>query len=489
MCISDVFRIFIPMKKQVTDISKVLQNMAEEMQLMREAINQQHAEIAKLNRNIESLKHQLRKKNEEITELKDRLSKYENPEKDSSNSNTPPSKERIENEIVRRTKTLRKSSGKKPGGQVGHKGHKLSCIDTPDEIVDDIPNYCTNCSESLADAERILDYVTQVVSIPDIKPVIKEIRHYVMICKNCGERIRTTPRRRSNDVVYDASVKSLVVYLSVVQFLPYGRIASFLHDVLGLSPSEGSLVNWVNEAKRNAQPIVDKIKEYIMSSNIVGFDESGCYCNKRLDWAWIAQTVYYTLLFRANSRSSKVLTEQFGDSLERMTAVTDRHSAYFALHFLNHQVCLAHLLRELQYLSELDTNQKWSEQIANLFREAIHERNTNPTAIINKTSWLDKLDSLLKLNVSNLGKKFNTLKNGLIKCRDYIFNFLEDPMIPSDNNASERGIRKLKIKLKNSCTFRSDFGADAFLELHSVVETAKKHNQTPFNAIQALFEV
>lgn len=463
--------------------------MAEEMQLMREAINQQHAEIAKLNRNIESLKHQLRKKNEEITELKDRLSKYENPEKDSSNSNTPPSKERIENEIVRRTKTLRKSSGKKPGGQVGHKGHKLSCIDTPDEIVDDIPNYCTNCSESLADAERILDYVTQVVSIPDIKPVIKEIRHYVMICKNCGERIRTTPRRRSNDVVYDASVKSLVVYLSVVQFLPYGRIASFLHDVLGLSPSEGSLVNWVNEAKRNAQPIVDKIKEYIMSSNIVGFDESGCYCNKRLDWAWIAQTVYYTLLFRANSRSSKVLTEQFGDSLERMTAVTDRHSAYFALHFLNHQVCLAHLLRELQYLSELDTNQKWSEQIANLFREAIHERNTNPTAIINKTSWLDKLDSLLKLNVSNLGKKFNTLKNGLIKCRDYIFNFLEDPMIPSDNNASERGIRKLKIKLKNSCTFRSDFGADAFLELHSVVETAKKHNQTPFNAIQALFEV
>lgn len=489
MCISDIFRTFIPMKEQVTDISKVLQNMAEEMQLMREAINQQHAEIAKLNRNIESLKHQLRKKNEEITELKDRLSKYENPEKDSSNSNTPPSKERIEDEIVRRTKTLRKSSGKKPGGQVGHKGHKLSCIDTPDEIVDDIPNYCTNCSESLADAERILDYVTQVVSIPDIKPVIKEIRHYVMICKNCGERIRTTPRRRSNDVVYDASVKLLVVYLSVVQFLPYGRIASFLHDVLGLSPSEGSLVNWVNEAKRNAQPIVDKIKEYIMSSNIVGFDESGCYCNKRLDWAWIAQTVYYTLLFRANSRSSKVLTEQFGDSLERMTAVTDRHSAYFALHFLNHQVCLAHLLRELQYLSELDTNQKWSEQIANLFREAIHERNTNPTAIINKTSWLDKLDSLLKLNVSNLGKKFNTLKNGLIKCRDYIFNFLEDPMIPSDNNASERGIRKLKIKLKNSCTFRSDFGADAFLELHSVVETAKKHNQTPFNAIQALFEV
>lgn len=151
--------------------------------------------------------------------------------------------------------------------------------------------------------------------------------------------------------------------------------------------------------------------------------------------------------------------------------------------------CVAHLLRELQCLSELDTDQKWSEQVANLFRGAIPERNTNPTDVISKASWLDKLDSLLKLNVSKLGEKFETLKNGLIKCGDYIFNFLEDPMVPSDNNASERGIRKLKIKLKNSCTFRSDFGADAFLELHSVVETAKKHNQTPFNAIQALFEV
>ena len=69
-------------------------------------------------------------------------------------------------------------------------------------------------------------------------------------------------------------------------------------------------------------------------------------------------------------------------------AVTDRHSAYFALHFLNHQVCLAHLLRELQYLSELNDKQDWSDKIASLFREAIHERNSNPSAIIPKASWL-----------------------------------------------------------------------------------------------------
>lgn len=71
------------MKDQVTDISNVLQNMAEDMRLMRETINQQYAEIARLSGNIESLNHQLRKKNEEFVELKNRLSKYENPSKNS----------------------------------------------------------------------------------------------------------------------------------------------------------------------------------------------------------------------------------------------------------------------------------------------------------------------------------------------------------------------------------------------------------------------
>ena len=489
MSFTDIFRTFIPVKETVTDISKVMRDMAAEMQSMRETINRLYADIARLHRNAESLNIQIRKKDKEIAELKERLSKYESPKKDSGNSGTPPSKESMKAEIVRRTKTLRAPSGKKPGGQEGHEGHRLPFSSSPDEVAEDAPGYCGNCGESLEGAERVLDYVTQTVSLPGLKPVIKEVRHYSVICGNCGERVSTSRRRRSNGVVYDASVKSLVVYLSVVQFLPYGRIAGILRDVFGLSPSEGSLVNWVNEAKRNAQPAIEKIRECLMSSSVVGFDESGCYCNKRLDWAWIAQTVYYTLLFRASGRGSKVLEEKFGGSLERMTAVTDRHSAYFALRFLNHQVCLAHLLRELQYLSELNTGQDWSKQIAELFRKAIHERNATPANVIDKSPWLERLDNMLKQDTARFGEKFETFKRGLIKCRDYIFNFLEDPSIPSDNNGSERGIRKLKIKLKNSCTFRSDLGADAFLELHSIVETAKKHSQSPYNAIQTLFEV
>ena len=492
---SNKVRTFTPVRQQVNDITEVLRSLSAQIESMQKTIDSQYATICQINRTsqaqlrkIRTLEQTLKKKDKEIDGLMRRLSKYEEPPKNSGNSNTPPSKEPVKDEIVRRTKSLRKPSGKKPGGQAGHGGNTLELNAAPDKIVEASAERCDGCGASLSGCDTELDYVTQIISLPELKPLVTEVRHYVSICRTCGKRVKSrSERRRSNAVVYDASVKGLVVYLSVVQFLPYNRIASFFMEVFGLEISQGSMVNWVNEAKRNAAPAIGKIKECIKRSSVVGFDESGCYCNKRLDWAWIAQTVYFTLVFHGKSRKGQELEDRFGDSLERMTAVTDRHSAYFALNFLNHQICLAHLLRECQYLNELDKEQQWSKSVESLLQEAIHERNKRPAEHIDTQPWLGRLDKLIHENLSELNEKFITFKNGLLKCRDYIFNFLKNPAIPPDNNASERGIRKLKIKLKNSGCFRSDLGADAFMDLHSIVETTKKHGKSPYNAILALF--
>ena len=80
------------MKEQVADISKVLQGITEDMQLLRETINQQYAEIIKLNRNINALNLEIHKKDTELINLRKRLAKYENTDKNSNNSSTPPSK-------------------------------------------------------------------------------------------------------------------------------------------------------------------------------------------------------------------------------------------------------------------------------------------------------------------------------------------------------------------------------------------------------------
>lgn len=302
-----------------------------------------------LNRNIERLL-------KENKELRKRLSKYEQPYKDSSNSSTPPSKETLKSEVARRTKSLRKKSDKPVGG---HQGSTRKMEDNVDEIIEHNSAYCQQYGNDLSDTSSEFEYATQEIDIPIIEPIIREHRHSVKVCScGCSNRSYAPCKRGGNPITFSSNVQALVVYYSVVQCIPYERLQSMLRTVFGIQMSQGTVSNILQMAKKKEEPAIEYIKERISESPIVGFDESGCYCNKRLDWSWIAQTVYYTLVFQASGRSGKVLDDMFGDMLKNMTAVTDRHSAYFALNFLNHQICLAHILRQTEYLCELDTKQQ-----------------------------------------------------------------------------------------------------------------------------------
>ena len=158
--ISDIFITFVSMNQQVTDISESLRKMAGEMQLMRKTIDSQHARICQLNRNIEKLNKELHQKDREIEDLRKRLSRYENPDKNSTNSSTPPTKEKMKDEIIRRTKSLRKRSGLKPGGQKDHDGHRRDMVESPDFIEEHSSRYCKECGRSLDDIKGHLIYTT-----------------------------------------------------------------------------------------------------------------------------------------------------------------------------------------------------------------------------------------------------------------------------------------------------------------------------------------
>ena len=465
------------MKQQVNDISETLAGLLSELQSLRKTVDSLYAENRSLNRNVDRLLKENR-------ELRKRLEKYEKPPKDSGNSSTPPSKEPIRVEIERRTKSLRTKSDKPIGGQIGHKGTTRKMVDTPDEIKDVSSQYCRECGRDLSEIEGVLDYVTQEIDLPPIMPVYRERRFYKKVCTcGCCNRDYAPRRRGGNAITFGKNIRAIATYLSVVQCMPYERLQSLFATMFNVSISQGTLANIVREMLDKSRPAIELIERLIRKSAVVGFDESGCYVNGKLNWSWIAQTAYLTLVFRGAGRGAKVLEERFGESLKNMIAVTDRHSAYFTIDFLNNQICLAHLLRNLEYLNDIDKEQMWAKEVQTLLQEAIHLRNEKPNDVIPKENWLARLDSLLKQNLDNLRNEFNELKRGIIKCRDYIFNFLDNPAIPSDNNGSERGIRKLKVKQKISGCFRSETGADAFHALHSIADTAWKNGQSPLDAI------
>ncbi len=132
LAVCDFFCIFEPMNRQVTDINEILKTLNKKMASLQKTVSEQGTEISRLNR-LDSL-HQkemheakltIAAQDKEIAELKERLAKYEKPELNSTNSSTPPTGESIKAKAIRRTKSLRKKSGKKSGGQLGHQGHTL----------------------------------------------------------------------------------------------------------------------------------------------------------------------------------------------------------------------------------------------------------------------------------------------------------------------------------------------------------------------------
>lgn len=486
LLISKIFCTFVSVNRQV-DIEKYLEEFRSEIGNLNKTVKDLLDDNARLNRRVEALNVDNNALKKENADLRERLSKYEDPQppKNSGNSSVPPSKERMGDEIKRRTSSLRVKSGKKPGGQPGHEGNTRMISPQPDETQDMQPNYCRECGRELSDIDGVEEYREECVGVR-ITPVVKRLRFLNKTC-TCGCCNRVEYTRRKNPVYLSSEIRALVVYLNIVMCMPYNRIKSFLHDVMRTDISEGSIRNFIEDAGDKADAICGRIASELVKSPVAGADESGFYVNGKLNWAWILQNPKLTLTWIAKGRGAKEMDDRFGkDALENTVLTTDRHSAYFSMKVKGHQICIAHLLRNLNYLNELDKNQNWSSRLQELLRKAVHWRNTNPETAADTSTWMESLDKLLNENLDKFKKPFRQLRNSLRKLKDHVFHFLKDPRVPSHNNASEGGIRILKVKQKRSGGFRSQTGAEDFMAIHSVADTAKKNDFSRWDTILAL---
>lgn len=484
--ISKMMCIFVSVNQQV-DIEKYLEAFRSEIGQLNKTVKDLSDDNARLYRRVEAQNVEIQSLKSENNDLRGRLSKYEDPQppKNSGNSSVPPSKESMGDEIKRRTSSLREKSGRKSGGQPGHEGNTRKMSEQPDETENIQPNYCRECGRELSDIEGVEEYREECVGVR-ITPVVKRLRFLKKTC-TCGCCNRVEYTRRKNPVYLSSGIRALVVYLNIVMCMPYNRIKSFLHDVMRIDLSEGSIRNFIERAGDKADAICDRIASELVKSPVAGADESGFYINGKLNWTWILQNPRLTLTWIAKGRGAKEMDDRFGqNALENTVLTTDRHSAYFSMKVKGHQICIAHLLRNLNYLNDLDRNQNWSSRLQELLRNAVHWRNTNPETVADTTTWTKSLDRLLNENLDKFKKPFRQIRNSLRKLKDHVFLFLKDPRVPSHNNASEGGIRILKVKQKRSGGFRSQNGAEDFMAIHSVADSAKKNNFSRWDAILAL---
>src|SRR5215210_1557572 len=158
---------------------------------------------------------------------------------------------------------------------------------------------------------------------------------------------------------------------------------------------------------------------------------------------------------------------------------------------LYHQICMAHLLRDLQYIIELYPDCQWATEMKALIKQALQLKKELSISQYygeceQRQKLMNKLDELLQFTLNENYSKARTLQKNLLKHQQYILYFLYHPKVPPDNNGSERAIRNIKVKQKISGQFKSEEGANSFAVLRSVIDTTIKSGQNVLNALSLI---
>jgi len=429
--------------------------------------------------------HEIAALKKELEDLKDLKSPKESDvAKTSANSSTPPSKDQ-----VRRTRSLRKKSGKKSGGQPGHRGHHRVWNENPDQVVPIQNESCRACGASLEGIVGTVGKRAQEVDLPPITPVTTEYQQMIKVCScgycNCPEL------PVEGHVTIGPRVSALMTYLNVAHAFPYDRLSQVTQDLLGFAISEGTIANKLSKMRTKIAGVVEKIKQKVIHSRWGGSDETGTHVAGKLFWEWVWQSPEASYFVIEPSRGYVVVKKHFTENYQGVLC-HDNWSAQNNTTAGAHQLCHAHLLRKLQYAIDKEKS-VYAVKMQQLLRSSQQEReriwSTDFSEAERKSvieSYVEQLDTLNRMEIIHPEEK--KLQKCFKKYLNWIFTFMAYPDVPPDNNSSERAMRAAKVKDKISGGFRSQTGATRFADLLSLIHTLRKQHLPMFDSLVAVFQ-
>jgi transposase len=420
-----------------------------------------------------------------ITKLESRFTILE---KNSSNSSKPPSTDFQ----GKRIKSLRQKTGKKSGGQKGHKGIARMQVEDPDTIITLRPENCVGCGSDLMDVEGEVTAKRQEADVPPITTTITEYQMEKILCRKCGKENKGVfPDNITAPFQIGQNIKAMVVYLNIAHHVPYERCTQLLQDLLSVRLSEGALDNALTQAHEKAGGLYTEIIEEVKKAQWAGSDETGTKINGKTAWEWVWQTVRNSYYAIERSRGYWVVKKHFGESYTG-TLVHDSWSAQNNTKAGTHQHCHPHYLRDLQFSIDVERS-AWAYEAMQFLYASERARNiiwaddfdkARRYAII--AQYEHRLTELVTRTI--IGKEAKRIQKRMCKHQEKILFFMGDPDIPFDNNSSERAIRNAKLHKKISGCFRSDYGAERHAVLLSVIETCKKRHMDILGSLKLMFQ-
>jgi transposase len=450
---------------------------------------------------VVSLRSELAQARAELERARERIAELEVQLRQTPrNSSKPPSSEGLAKPAPR---SLRKKSGRRPGGQDGHKGQTLTQVARPDREVRHEPGGCGRCGAALAGRPVTGVERRQVFDLPPVRAEVTEHQLIERECA-CGHRTRAAaPEGAEAPVQYGPRIAAVIVYLYIGQFLSEKRTAQALAGLFGIPLSSGTVAALTARAAGRLGGFLEHAREQIAASGVAGFDETGFRVAGRLHWVHCARTGRYTLLTVHPRRGTQAM-EAMG-VLPRFAgvAVHDAWAPYDTYTASEHQLCCAHALRELQAVTDAAPAGRWcwAAQAAEalttmqaLAAEAVSQgRDAVDPAALAAQLHLYRSAALAgaSQNAARSGalmKKHHALARRLLDRQDDYLRFCRDWRIPPDNNGCERDIRMIKVRQKVSGCLRTLTGARQFCAIRSYLSTAAKHGVGFFDALVMLTE-
>lgn len=416
----------------------------------------------------------------------------------SSNSGKPPSSDGLQK--PNRTRSLRERLGNKPGGQKGHPGETLRQSATPDEIIGHYPASCSGCGAALTSAMSRSHAARQVFDLPEPQPLrITEHRAHACTCAACGTRTRAAfPADVNAPVQYGSQIAAFAVYLLHAQFLPEDRLAALMADLFGVRLTTATIARMSRSCALSLHGFGEAVRDLVAGAHVKHMDETGFRIGGKTQWLHVASNAWLTF-YRISAKRGSLMEGVCG------IVVHDHWKPYYTMPDVQHALCNAHHLRELQALVEIE-KEEWSEKMQRLLRRACHVANlARERGMEVKPQTIARIERCYRRILSE-GFAFHlaqpahgradgakrgrvarrTGHNLLIRLRDRskdTLRFLHDLTVPFTNNQAERDIRMMKVRQKISGGFRSWDSASDFAVIRSFLSTARKQGWKPIEVL------
>jgi transposase len=509
--LADFERILGARQRRIIDSQRERnQRQAALLKRVKEELWREQSLNYQLTRRIQELQAELERRDAEVVELR----------RDSHNSSLPPALDlpaaKAANS-VRRTRSLRRKTGRKVGGQPGHRGATLARVGRPDRVVTHVPQSCRRCAAALADGAVVAVERRQVFELPTVRVKVTEHRAETRRCSACGERTKAEfPRGVRAPVQYGEGVRARAAYLHQYQLLPFARTSEAMRELFGCPISPGTLHTTRGRCAEKLIGAEGRIKAALRRSEVLGADETGLRVAGAGGWVHVARTEGLTH-YGYDARRGRAATDAIGILPEfEGTCVRDGWSAYDEYRRCRHALCGAHLLRELVYVEEVSPDQRqWTGPFVKLLlgikAAAAKARDAGRAQLGEeaRAKFVSRYDRLVRrgerLNPPPVKErpdpevpKFKVVRvrrpspvrpllTRLRERREEVLRFMADLSVPFDNNGSERDLRMVKLQQKIGGCFRTEEGAEAFCRIRSYLSTACKQGYGVLAALERAF--